>query len=68
MWLCTDHMDLLIADWVFRIWRRSGVQLLRSAKASHLTKLTRISITLKKYGVEPMAYNGVYLVLCIGLV
>jgi hypothetical protein len=53
---------------LFRIWRRSGVQLLRSAKAPHLTKVTRISITLKTYTVEPMACNGVYPVLTIGLV
>jgi hypothetical protein len=53
---------------LFRIWRRSGVQLLCSAKAPHLTKVMKISITLKTYGVELMACNGVYLVLSIGLV
>jgi len=68
MWLCADHMILLITNLVFF---ESGVGLVFSycALPRHriFTKVTRISITFKIYCVEPMACNGVYLVLYIGL-
>jgi predicted ABC-type exoprotein transport system permease subunit len=66
VYLCADHMVLVITAWVFfKIGVFSYCALLRHRT---LTKVTRISITLKTYSVEPMACKGVYQVLCIGMV